>query len=310
MIKGIVPASILRPLSFEFSRKTIESHQNSEGGYLGDDLNVSQTMSTDSKDSFDEENNERNFPPAQSNPHQQSRHDLADAESHQEHRTVTKSSLMSTNNTSSSVSIMGFADLKRDRLSNNDDDSSSSNSGVHNYVNANAQNEISCAKQTQVRVSKVTDHLKWTVFFNSLFPFQYCKVLYTFDALDESTLSVVEGEYLKVVQKHDDNMNDEWWLLERLTEESSTNDSLNNDNKTQTSLTKDRGYVPSNYIKLLNNDEIINLTVVQSSSGDSTTTSTDDNHNHAIQMAATKNSNLFEFINKPDARSNGERNFL
>ena len=146
----------------------------------------------------------------------------------------------------------------------------------------------------------------WKVFFNSLFPFQYCKVLYTFDALDESTLSVVEGEYLKVVQKHDDNMNDEWWLLERLAEESSTNDSL-----TQTSLTKDRGYVPSNYIKLLNNDEIINLTVVQSSSGDSTTTSTDDNHNHAtIQLAATKNSNLFEFINKPDARTNGERNFL
>ena len=125
-------------------------------------------------------------------------------------------------------------------------------------------------------------------------------MLYTFDALDESTLSVIEGEYLKVIQKHDDNMNEEWWLLERLSEESSTNDSLTNENKT--SLNKDRGYVPSNYIKLLNNDEIINLTVIQSGE----MASTDDG---AIQLA-TKNSNLFEFINKPDTRSNGERNFL
>ena len=139
-------------------------------------------------------------------------------------------------------------------------------------------------------------------------------MLYTFDALDESTLSVIEGEYLKVVQKHDDNMNEEWWLLERLSEESSTNDDslTTNDNKPP-SLTKDRGYVPSNYIKLLNNDEIINLTVVQACSGGESTNTHDNNHaatTTVVQLATSKNSNLFEFINKPDARSNGERNFL
>ena len=42
--------------------------------------------------------------------------------------------------------------------------------------------------------------------------------LYTFEALDETTLTVIEGEKLKILQKHDDNMNDEWWLLEKLDE--------------------------------------------------------------------------------------------
>ena len=130
----------------------MDSNQN-DAGYLADDLNVSQTMSTDSKDSFDEENNNERNVPAPTHP------DLTDGESQNaaltnENRTVTKSSLMSTNNTSSSVSIMGFVDMKRDRLSNNDDDSSSSNSGVHNYVNANAQSEMSSIKQIQVGWAK------------------------------------------------------------------------------------------------------------------------------------------------------------
>ena len=64
--------------------------------------------------------------------------------------------------------------------------------------------------------------------------------LYTFEALDETTLTVIEGEKLKILQKHDDNMNDEWWLLEKL-DENGDHDPSN----------KPRGYVPSNYVELL-----------------------------------------------------------
>ena len=68
--------------------------------------------------------------------------------------------------------------------------------------------------------------------FVFMFFFKYCVVLYNFEALDESTLVVSEGEVLRIIQKHDDNKNDEWWLLER------------GDEKT-------RGYVPSNYVELI-----------------------------------------------------------
>ena len=133
---------------------TLENHQNPNdaclGGYHCDEnnLNVSQTMSTDSKDSFDEEinNNADKQYPAQNC---QLRQEMPDAETINpltyENRTVTKSSLL-TNNTSSFISIMGFDMKQRDRVSTQDDDSSSSNSGVHNYVNANAQSEIQSAK--------------------------------------------------------------------------------------------------------------------------------------------------------------------
>jgi hypothetical protein len=56
--------------------------------------------------------------------------------------------------------------------------------------------------------------------------------LYNFEALDSNTLSVNEGEKMKIVQRHDDNLNNEWWLVEK-------GDS------------KKVGYVPSNYIELL-----------------------------------------------------------
>lgn len=64
--------------------------------------------------------------------------------------------------------------------------------------------------------------------------------LYTFEALDETTLTVIEGEKLKILQKHDDNMNDEWWLLEKLDENGEHDPSK-----------RPRGYVPSNYVELL-----------------------------------------------------------
>jgi hypothetical protein len=60
--------------------------------------------------------------------------------------------------------------------------------------------------------------------------------LYTFEAIDETTLSVSEGEKLKILQKHDDNFNHEWWLLEKV--DSSKHFAH-------------RGYVPFNYVEIV-----------------------------------------------------------
>ena len=70
-------------------------------------------------------------------------------------------------------------------------------------------------------------------------------MLYTFESLDETTLSVKEGENLKILQKHDDNLNEEWWLLEKVSE-----------NESPTSEPKLRGYVPSNYVQPIYRMEI------------------------------------------------------
>jgi hypothetical protein len=76
--------------------------------------------------------------------------------------------------------------------------------------------------------------------------FQYCRALYAFDSIDETTMSVKEGENLKILQKHDDNFNDEWWLLEKIiSEKSHQNDNI-----------MIRGYVPSNYVQLIYRAEI------------------------------------------------------
>lgn len=97
------------------------------------------------------------------------------------------------------------------------------NSCVHNYVNSgNELRELSakCAEE--------------------------CIALYSFEAIDETTLSIDEGERLKVVQKHDDNMNEEWWLVERF-QSASNNDAAN---KLNIITKKHRGYVPFNYVEL------------------------------------------------------------
>lgn len=74
---------------------------------------------------------------------------------------------------------------------------------------------------------------------------EYCTALYNFDALDSNTLTISEGEKLKVVQKNDDNLNSEWWLVEK-------------ENKTI-------GYVPSNYVEIINNNNNLDLTSSASS---------------------------------------------
>ena len=56
--------------------------------------------------------------------------------------------------------------------------------------------------------------------------------------MDEATLTVKEGELLKILQKHDDNKNEEWWLLER-------------ENRMLLNTNEIRGYVPSNYVELI-----------------------------------------------------------
>ena len=67
---------------------------------------------------------------------------------------------------------------------------------------------------------------------------KYCRVLYTFEAIDDTTLSVAEGENLKILQMHDDNMNDEWWLVEKVVPPEQL-----------FIIPRNRGYVPSNYVE-------------------------------------------------------------
>jgi len=67
--------------------------------------------------------------------------------------------------------------------------------------------------------------------------FEYCRALYPFLAIDDTTLTVNEGDNFKIIQKHDDNGNNEWWLLEKLQKQ-------NDESKMQ-------GYVPSNYVELI-----------------------------------------------------------
>jgi len=65
--------------------------------------------------------------------------------------------------------------------------------------------------------------------------------------LDDTTISVKEGENLKILQKHDDNMNEEWWLLERVVDLATEDESVE---------VRKRGYVPSNYVQLIYRAEI------------------------------------------------------
>ena len=68
-------------------------------------------------------------------------------------------------------------------------------------------------------------------------------------------MSVKEGESLKILQKHDDNQNDEWWLLERVVVEIPVEKDV--EKITEEAVTaKTSGYVPSNYIQLIYRAEI------------------------------------------------------
>jgi hypothetical protein len=60
----------------------------------------------------------------------------------------------------------------------------------------------------------------------------YCLVLYDFNAIDSNTLNVKTGDKLVVLKLHDDNNNNEWCLCEN-------------------ELTNECGYVPSNYIEIV-----------------------------------------------------------
>lgn len=63
-----------------------------------------------------------------------------------------------------------------------------------------------------------------------------CVALYAFESISESTLTIEEGDRFRVLQKHDDNMNSDWWLLEKLD-----------------TATNSIGYVPANYVSLSDN---------------------------------------------------------
>jgi hypothetical protein len=95
------------------------------------------------------------------------------------------------------------------------------NSCVHNYVNSSNEFRESNAKCEEE-----------------------CIALYSFEAIDETTLSIDEGERLKIVQKHDDNMNQEWWLVER--SQPASNNMIQK---------KHRGYVPFNYVEIIATSE-------------------------------------------------------
>ena len=126
------------------------------------------------------------------------------------------------------ASANGFRDFSVDVDVADVDRRSNGSDLVHNYVNA--------------KIGQLDLH--------------FCQVLYKFDSLDKSTLSVAEGEYLKVLQKHDDNMNEEWWLLERLppTNKLTTDSSSASSSSSSAVAVADescRGYVPANYVKYL-----------------------------------------------------------
>lgn len=47
---------------------------------------------------------------------------------------------------------------------------------------------------------------------------------------------MIEGEKFRVIEKHDSNMNNEWWLVQRI----DRNEPI-------------QGYVPANYVELIKN---------------------------------------------------------
>jgi hypothetical protein len=61
----------------------------------------------------------------------------------------------------------------------------------------------------------------------------FCIAIYRFDAIDQSTMSVNQGEKLRICQTHDDNMNQDWWFLERVVR------------------SEQRGFVPASYVRLI-----------------------------------------------------------
>ncbi|CAF0837962.1 unnamed protein product [Brachionus calyciflorus] len=64
---------------------------------------------------------------------------------------------------------------------------------------------------------------------------EFCVALYAFEALNESTLTISEGERFKIIDKHDSNYNNEWWFVERIDD---------------FELGR-QGYVPANYVELV-----------------------------------------------------------
>ena len=72
---------------------------------------------------------------------------------------------------------------------------------------------------------KVTIYCVSTYFFLSL---QYYQAIYPFIARNDLEVSLTEGHYVKVIEKHDLDGNDEWWLVE---------------------VEGHQGYAPANYIE-------------------------------------------------------------
>lgn len=82
--------------------------------------------------------------------------------------------------------------------------------------------------------------------------------MYNFETLDDNTLTIIEGERLKIIQMHDDNLNSEWWLVEK-----------NESNKI--------GYVPSNYVRLC--EAVVSTSDCSTSSSSIKISSNIDNNN-------------------------------
>jgi hypothetical protein len=82
---------------------------------------------------------------------------------------------------------------------------------------------------------------------NQIESLQLCRVMFAFESMDESTLTVNENEILQVLQMHDDNLNNEWWLLKKTNNQHNHNDISNNEIKRDVC-----GYVPSNYVEIIN----------------------------------------------------------
>lgn len=125
----------------------------------------------------------------------------------------------------------------RDDDESNDDFTQESSDSHSRYVNESSKKEeVGVILFAVIRIK--VGLIKRNQFGKS----KVCVALYAFESISESTLTISEGDRFRVLQKHDDNMNSDWWLLEKLQPASTTN--------VLAASNLLVGYVPANYVSL------------------------------------------------------------
>ena len=75
---------------------------------------------------------------------------------------------------------------------------------MHNYVNTTNENDNQFEVELTYKLFKQLKHFKLKLFTLKI---QYCRALYPFLAIDDTTLTVNEGDNFKIIQKHDGTFN-------------------------------------------------------------------------------------------------------